>query len=228
MLPDLVLPFDDSEFAGCTVGDVLADPSRFAGATLADPVEGVDYGRGCAKIMIADDGTPWIHSFAHGRAIYRLRYDAAAVHKLLEKTAEADVRDTFIRLDATAELNEAELERLIRYLKQRTGDGMIALKRMVREARQRRAAIARQEQRERRRAERNDPRPQLGCPALDTQWLSVMRMILDVVSQAAPPRKVKRDFDEAAIRPWRIVIPRTYCQRQSHLQNCSSTLNYRP
>ena len=68
--PDTVLPFDDDEFAGCTVGDVLADPARFEGATLADPLEGVDYGRCKAKIFRRADGTPWIHSFAHGRTVY--------------------------------------------------------------------------------------------------------------------------------------------------------------
>jgi hypothetical protein len=54
LLPEVVLPFDDEELAGCTVGDVLADPMRFEGATLADPVEGrrvrsrlrEDHGRG--------------------------------------------------------------------------------------------------------------------------------------------------------------------------------------
>jgi hypothetical protein len=40
LLPDVELAFDDPEFAGCTVGDVLADPDRFEGATLADPLEG--------------------------------------------------------------------------------------------------------------------------------------------------------------------------------------------
>jgi hypothetical protein len=43
-----VLPFDDEELAGVTVADVLADPARFEGATLADPLEGVSYGQ-CAK-----------------------------------------------------------------------------------------------------------------------------------------------------------------------------------
>ena len=68
--PDVVLPCDDEELAGCTVADVLADPAKFEGETLADPLEGVDYGRCVAKIMLRDDGTPWIHSFAHGRTIY--------------------------------------------------------------------------------------------------------------------------------------------------------------
>ena len=63
LLPDVVLPFDDDEFAGCTVGDVLADPERFEGATLADPLEGVELRTlQSAKIMRRADGTPWIHS----------------------------------------------------------------------------------------------------------------------------------------------------------------------
>ena len=68
--PDIELPFDDPALAGCTVGDVLADPERFEGETLADPLEGVSYGRCVAKVMRRADGTPWIHSFAHGRTIY--------------------------------------------------------------------------------------------------------------------------------------------------------------
>ena len=44
LLPDVVLPFDDPALAGCTVGDVLADPEGFEGGTLADPLEGVAYG----------------------------------------------------------------------------------------------------------------------------------------------------------------------------------------
>src|SRR5262249_38997425 len=35
--PDIVLPFDDPELAGCTVRDVLADPEGFQDETLADP-----------------------------------------------------------------------------------------------------------------------------------------------------------------------------------------------
>jgi hypothetical protein len=44
LLPDIVLPFDTPELAGNTVADVLADPGSFEGETLADPLQGVDYG----------------------------------------------------------------------------------------------------------------------------------------------------------------------------------------
>jgi hypothetical protein len=76
LLPDLALPWDDEDFAGCTVGDVLADPVRFEGATLADPLEGVEYGTCKARVMRRSDGTPWINSFAHGRTVYRLKHSA--------------------------------------------------------------------------------------------------------------------------------------------------------
>jgi hypothetical protein len=210
LLPAVVLPFDDEELAGCTVGDVLADPARFEGASLADPVEGVEYGHCCATIMIAVDGTPWIHSFAHGRATYQLRYDTAAVRKLLEQAEDADVLDLLIRLDAQAEISEVELEDLIRYLKERTGNNIPTMKRTVRGARKQRAARRAQEQRERRLAERSDPRPQLSCPAFDAPWLPVMETILEVVRPSPPTQQIKRDIEGVAMQPQRIVVPRTH------------------
>ena len=33
----------------------------------------LDYGRCVAKILRRPDGTPWIHSFAHGRTVYELK-----------------------------------------------------------------------------------------------------------------------------------------------------------
>jgi hypothetical protein len=51
LLPDLELPFDDEALAGTTVAEVLKDPAKFVGETLADPLEGVGYGICKAKIM---------------------------------------------------------------------------------------------------------------------------------------------------------------------------------
>ena len=67
--PGVALDFDDPGLAGKTVGDVLAEPERFVGETLADPVEGVAYGRCKARVMRRRDGAVWIHSFAHGRKL---------------------------------------------------------------------------------------------------------------------------------------------------------------
>lgn len=64
------LVFD--ELGKCTVGDVLAAPADYVGQTLADPLEGVSYGRGKAKVFQQVDGRMLINSFAHGGIKYRL------------------------------------------------------------------------------------------------------------------------------------------------------------
>ena len=76
LLPFVELPWDDPDLVGSTVADILADPARFVGATLADPLEGVAYGRTKAIVMQRPDGSLLIHSFAHGRTVYHLRHDA--------------------------------------------------------------------------------------------------------------------------------------------------------
>jgi hypothetical protein len=73
---DFPLPFDDPNLAGTTVAQVLADPGKYAGATLADPFEGPAYGRGKAQLFKNGDRA-LIHSFAHGGANYELKDDAA-------------------------------------------------------------------------------------------------------------------------------------------------------
>jgi hypothetical protein len=113
LLPDVVLPFDDEEFAGRSVGDVLADPERFVGATLADPNEGPDYGRCVAKILRRSDGTLFIHSFAHGRTIYELKLDAAAVRTAIKQAKKPEVIKAFLELAIVADLDEQELNNLI-------------------------------------------------------------------------------------------------------------------
>jgi hypothetical protein len=102
LLADIALPFDDTEFDGMTVADVLSEPARFDGATLADPIEGIDYGRAKAKVLRHADGTPWIRSFAHGLTTYRLKYDHRAVRLRVEQATDTNVIDTFVRLAANA------------------------------------------------------------------------------------------------------------------------------
>jgi hypothetical protein len=210
LLPLIVLPFDNPSLAGVTVAEVLADPARYEGETLADPLEGVAYGRCKAAIMLRGDGTPWIHSFAHGRTVYHLRYDAAAVRAALGRTQKANVLNVLLRLDAQAEINEVQLEKLVRYVSNRTGHGIRAITRTVQEARKQRRARRAQQQRERRLADRKDPRPQLPCPPLDSPWLPVMQAINDVIAAVPRPKQPRRDIDGTASRCRRIVIPFTH------------------
>jgi hypothetical protein len=68
--PEFDLEFD--ELGPCTVADVTADPDKFVSATLADPLEGVIYGRGKAKVFRRANGEVMINSFAHGGIKYQL------------------------------------------------------------------------------------------------------------------------------------------------------------
>jgi hypothetical protein len=123
--PDVVLPFDDEKLAGKTVRDVLANPEFYEGETLADPLEGVDYGRCVAKIMRRSDGTPWIHSFAHGRTIYELKRDAATVRRAMQGAAKNDVVATFVKLAVDADVDAVELEELRQLAKKLSGVGLM-------------------------------------------------------------------------------------------------------
>ena len=101
---------------------MLADPERYVGATLADPLEGVDYGTGKAKFMRRADGTPWIHSFAHGRTVYELKLAAETVRA--DPCQQADPRmwcqcSSVWPLDA--ELNAAEMEQMRDKVAEKTG-----------------------------------------------------------------------------------------------------------
>jgi hypothetical protein len=160
--------------------------------------------------MLNGDGTPWIHSFAHGRTIYYLRYDAAAVRAGLRRTQDANILNVLVRLDAQAEINEVELENLVRYVSKRTGHGIRAITRTVQEARKQRRARQAQERRERRLADRKDPRPQLPCPPPDSPWLPVMQAINEVIAAAPRPVQTRRDINGTASRCRRIAIPTTH------------------
>jgi len=88
LLPLHPLQFDDPELGDVTVADVLLNPDRFVEQTLADPLEGVAYGRNKAKVFSRDDGSLWINSFAHGGARYDLIHDAGTLYALLEEIRE--------------------------------------------------------------------------------------------------------------------------------------------
>jgi hypothetical protein len=75
LLPDAPLPWDLKKFEGCTARDILANPAKFIGQTMADPLEGVAYGRCKAKVYQRKDGSPLINSQAHGGKVYEIRPD---------------------------------------------------------------------------------------------------------------------------------------------------------
>jgi len=209
LLPDLALPFDEKEFAGCTVGDVLADPDRFVGATLADPNEGIEYGRGKAKILRRPDGTLVIRSFAHGGTDYHLKLDAAAVRAAIEQ-ADKDAAKIFVESAVTAVLDAQELEELRDLASKRSGAGKPTIDKMLKEAKQDHADKQARQARKRRAAERNDPRPQIPCPYENSPWLEQMEVLNDELGSAQSLRPPSRDINNDIMRARKIRIPNTH------------------
>jgi len=89
------LEFDD--VGTCTVAAVLADPDKYVGETLADPLEGIHYGRNKAKVLRQRDGRLMIHSFAHGGINYRLIGPNAGAPILSPKTPLKSAREFVAR-----------------------------------------------------------------------------------------------------------------------------------
>jgi len=211
VLPDVVLPFDDDEFDGCTVGDVLADPDRFIGAVLADPNEGVEYGATCAKILRRPDGSVFINSFAHGGAIYHLKLDAAAVRTAVEAATKEDVVETFIRLVVTAELSDVEEDELRHLAVKRSGAAAArSVKTMIKQARKEHTARLDKLERKRRAAARNDPRPEINNPEEDAPWLDQMGALNEVLKDIPHRHPPERDIDSGVMRVKKVRIPNTH------------------
>jgi hypothetical protein len=195
LLPDVVLPFDLDEFAGCTVAEVLADPERFSGATMADPMEGIDYGVGKARVQQRDDGSLWIHSFAHGRTIYDLRLNATLLHAALATITDGAVIERFVQLARTADINATEREIFRKELAKRCGLGLRAVNKAIDDAEAAHAARqaqTRAEEAERERAARGDMRPRFRRPAEDTPYLTVAAQLDAVLARstaAEPPMR---------------------------------------
>jgi hypothetical protein len=208
--PDIVLPFDDPELAGCTVGDVLANPEFYEGETLADPLEGVAYGRCVAKIMRRADGTPWIHSFAHGRTIYELKHDATSVRKAMEKAAKDEVVATFALRAAGADIDAVDLAELRQLAKKLAGINLSAIDAAFKAAQQQQAAQNAKTTRAHQAASRRDPRPQILAPFPDEPWLPQIVVLNEVIGAVVADMPPSRDIDDDAMSVRRRAIPDTH------------------
>jgi intracellular sulfur oxidation DsrE/DsrF family protein len=124
LLPHLDLDFDHLGIV--SVAAVLADPDRFIGETLADPLEGADYGRCKAKVMRGDDGL-FIHSFAHGRAIYLLRRDARSAKAAIAQAPVDGLIDYAMATLTTTEMEDDELADLAATVAKAAGIGVRAV-----------------------------------------------------------------------------------------------------
>jgi hypothetical protein len=204
--PNVELPFDDPELNGCTVGDVLADPKLYEGETLADPLEGVIYGRCVAKIMLRPDGTPWIHSFAHGRTIYELKHDAASVQKAMQSAAKNEVVATLVRLAVIADLDAIEETESRQLAKELSGVGLNPIKATLKAARAKQAGQDAQWRRAQHAVQRQDPRPQILAPLPDAPFLPEMDVLNEVIGAVVAARPPSRDIDDHATRVRKLPV----------------------
>jgi hypothetical protein len=219
LLPSVELPFDDPEFKGCTVANVLTDPDRFEGATLADPLEGIPYGTCKAKILRRSDGTPWIHSFAHGRSIYELKLDAAAVHDEMQQATAIDAAKVFVELAVTADLDPDEIEQLIDEAAKRSGTKKTTIKVMLNKRLQQHADRQAKQEKQRRAAQRNDPRPQIHNPDVDAPWLPVMKELNDVLGASLDAKPPSRNVDNNITRSGKMIIPQMHAFATTNEEN---------
>jgi hypothetical protein len=208
--PDVELPFDDPELNGCTVGNVLANPELYEGETLADPLEGVDYGTCKAKIMRRADGTRWIHSFAHGRTIYELKHDAASVRSAMEKAPKDDVVATFTQLAVRADLEPVEQAGLRQLAKDLSGIGLQTINAALKLAQQQKAAQNTQAARARQAARRQDPRPHIQAPFPDEPFLPVMAVLNAVIGKEIAASPPSRGIDDDSVRVRKLTVSNTH------------------
>ncbi len=193
--PNVELPFDAEDMAGATVRDVLADPDRFVDATLADPLEGVDYGRGKAKIMRRLDGTLWINSFAHGRTAYALKHDAANVEREMLAADPTEAADVLVRLLLLADLQPDDEQRLRELAIKLSGVKARPLGAKIKQARDEQKHQRANAERDRATATRDDRRKQLPVPLPDAERLPVLEALEEVLCASDDPEPPMRDLD---------------------------------
>jgi hypothetical protein len=131
---DAPLVFDD--FGDATVGDVLADPDRYVGETLADPIEGIEYGADKAKMLRRPDGEVFIKSFAHGGQIYRLRHDRTSIEKRIGNADKAEAAQILCALATADILNPIEEKSLVKKVADRMDTGIREVAAMLKQAQQ--------------------------------------------------------------------------------------------
>ena len=195
LLPSVILPFDAEDRAGATVADVLADPAGFVGATLSDPLEGVEYGRSKAMVMQRPDGTLWINSFAHGRIAYELKHDAVSVESAIDAADPADAVNVLVRMLLIADVEADEEQHLREKASVLANIKARPAAAKIKAARARQAAAQAADRRERAEASNATGRLRLDAPPPDAERVPVIRAIDEVLCGVSEDEPPMRDMD---------------------------------
>lgn len=143
-----VLHFDDDTLGTVAVDTIMAEPERFRDHTLADPLDGVAYGRGKAKLFVNNDGSLVVHSFAHGGRTFRLAHSMASATAALEKAGERADKALIRILADRPPINRTDEGRLIAQAARLAKAGKRDLKRDIDTARRANASERAQERQE--------------------------------------------------------------------------------
>jgi hypothetical protein len=183
LMPCHELEFDDPEIGVVTVADVMKAPEKYIGETLADPREGVAYGRCKGMVMGAagDYGGMVIHSFAHGRALYQLKMDFEMVKAIVTAHGRSGVLKLYFRLREQAEFDveqEAEMKKIVINL---SGLGARVFKAAEKEFKQKKAKAQQKEK------VSDDPRPAIEAPSRTDPLNEPILMLDMILSSVANP-----------------------------------------
>ena len=206
-----MLPFDDPMLAGRTVGDVLADPERFEGETLADPLEGVAYGRCVAK----DHAPGRRHAVDplfrprphHLRAQTRRRQPYA-------RRCSRRRRKRWWRplpcLPPAPTSTRSRWQELRQLAKKLSGIGLRAIDSALKAAQQQQAAQNAKAMRALRPPAGSDPRPRIRAPLNDEPWLPQMDVLNEVIGAVVADTPPARDIDDDATQMHKLPISGTH------------------
>jgi hypothetical protein len=201
LLPHVELDFDHLGLVPVT--EVLADPDRFVDETLADPLEGVSYGRCKAKVMLADDGGVIIHSFAHGRSIYSLRHDVRSAKAALAHAPRGGVVDEAMAIFAVSEMEADEVADFAAAVAKAAGVGVRAINARIAKERSAREQSARRMTM----AVRGDSRIVRPRPEPDGELTPIVSFVDELLAsdpgEEPPMRDVTGKIVEVRVRePW--------------------------
>jgi hypothetical protein len=203
--PGLELDFD--HIGICTVRDVLADPDRFIGETLCDPLEGASYGRDKAKVFRAktDLRRLIVHSFAHGGAVYDLRHDASTINAAIEAAEAKHVVTALCNRVPYGEIDADELVELIAKTAKKAGVGVRSIQSRLKTERVKREQAAHQA--EHVRAALEDMRLTRPLPYNDGELTPIVDMVDEALASDTSEEPPMRDADgqivEVRVRePW--------------------------
>jgi hypothetical protein len=204
LLQHINLTFD--VWGDVTVAEVLANPEKFDRATLADPLEGVPYGRCKAMIMRRHLFTRELRvkSFAHGGMDYEIKHDAASIVVAIAAASEAEAADVLVELVNGADINPAEEEDLRDLASSRSKKGKGVIKARIKAAKEEQRKYRADEEKAWREARRTDPRPRLLAPRLNAERIPVLmtvdEVLSDIVAEQPPMRNAEGVPIEARCR----------------------------